>query len=304
MKLSRLVPLTAVAASIVWVAVRQPPPQACPTATQPAAAAPAPTPVPPLGEPEHQAPPAGLSATEWQGVVAQIRAVQRAFQAAPDQHLHAVGSGGERLQLAPDGTATLSLRPPQAPADATAANDQVVRTAAVSSPHGGPAVSLSLRSTAAGRGPHGRPLATGPAVVAGQHLAERRLGTCITEWWRSDERGFEFGWTLASRPGGDGELTMEMAVDCPWPGTVGADGTELAFADPAGSGWRLVCRGLVARDATGRELPARMTLAANTLAFHVADTAAQYPVVIDPWILAEAPVTVNAAAPEADGLFG
>ncbi len=307
MKLSRLVPLTAVVASIAWVAVRQVEPQAPPFAARPTAAAPAPPaapmPVPPMGEPEHQTPPEGLSATEWEGVVAQIRAVQRAFQSAPDQHLHAVGSGGERLQLAPDGTATVSLRPLQAPADPAAANDPVVRTAGVAS-LSGPAVSLSLKSTAAGRGRHGRPLATGPAVVAGQHLAERSLGTGITEWWRSDERGFEFGWTLTSRPGGDGELTVEMAVDCPWPGTVGADGTELAFADPAGSGWRLACRGLVARDATGRELPARMTLAANTLAFHVADTAAQYPVVIDPWIIAEAPVTVNATAPQADGLFG
>ena len=247
--------------------------------------------------------PAGLTQDEWDGVLDQIRAEQRAFQSGPDQHLFAAGTGGERLSLSPDGTATVSLGEKQRPVDLASGQDQVVKTAAVAA-DSMPVVDLSLRSLSAGRNSDRQSVAAAPATAKGKHLAERILGRGLTEWWRSDERGFEFGWNVDRRPDGDERLRMEMAVECPWPGAVESGGGAVAFADPAGSGWRLACRGLVAKDANGRELPATLSLAGGTLSIEVDDTDASYPVVIDPWIIAEAPVTVNAPAPETDGHFG
>ena len=59
--------------------------------------------------------PAGLSVGEWDGVTAQIRAEQRAFQEGEEGFLHAVSPRGENLKLAPcsgrDGDVFPPLRP-------------------------------------------------------------------------------------------------------------------------------------------------------------------------------------------------
>ena len=64
------------------------------------------------------------------------------------------------------------------------------------------------------------------ATTTEKHRVERLLAKGITEWWRSEDRGFEFGWDVATMPTGEGELLLKAAVECPWPGAVESSGAD------------------------------------------------------------------------------
>ena len=246
---------------------------------------------------------------EWPAIHAQIAAEQRAFRAAPDGALHSYNpTGGERLLLQPDGSATMRLRGEEAgPAPATA-QDHLGAKAVVATEDDRPCVALTLKAESLGRGESGKMLtARDPIKVVGKHATERHLTTqegVVVEWWKSEARGFEVGWTIAQRPAGDGPLRLALALECPWPVETSADGDRLVFQDPAGTGWRMVCDGLIAYDAAGRTLPARMLAANGRLTISVEDAGAAYPIVIDPWLYGDKVLGIKANDSATGGRFG
>ena len=108
----------------------------------------------------------------------------------------------------------------------------------------------------------------------------RRPG--LVEWYENSARGVEHGFTLERRPAGSGALELELAVRG---ARVAARGLGVAFA--SSSGRRFAYDGLVAVDARGRSLAARMQAsAADRLRLLVDDAGAAYPIAIDPLLTA------------------
>lgn len=145
---------------------------------------------------------------------------------------------------------------------------------------------LTLRLTGLGRGDR---LAT-PAGRIRQGADPSRVelvGGIVTEWFVNDSRGLEHGFDLAMRPGQAADtspLVLELAVG----GDVSAPkiedgGLRASFRSRRGVP-AVVYRDLTVIDAEGRELPATLQVAANRLQIVVDDTAAVYPVVVDPLI--------------------
>lgn len=117
-----------------------------------------------------------------------------------------------------------------------------------------------------------------PTIVGPEVRTERGFG--VTEWWRSLPSGLEHGMTLAVRPPGQGELTLELSLE----GTLvlRAESDDVVeFVDPKG---RVVARyaSLVVLDATGAAVPAQMSVRGERIALRVDDAGARYPLVVDP----------------------
>jgi hypothetical protein len=136
---------------------------------------------------------------------------------------------------------------------------------------------LGLVLRAVGRGATLRPVAMATPVATDNRVEYRR--GALTEWYANGPLGLEQGFTLERPPvQGAGAVTLALAVS----GTVaslepGAD--ALTFA---GSSLRYC--GLLAFDASGRELPARLHVRGNTLLLQVDDQGARYPLTIDPFV--------------------
>jgi hypothetical protein len=109
-------------------------------------------------------------------------------------------------------------------------------------------------------------------------------GPDLTEWYLNTPLGLEQGFTLSAPPAHSppGEqLILEMALS----GTLTPrlQGSTLLLCDATGQGI-LRYTGLYAVDSTGKSLPARLALQGDTLRIIVYDTAATYPITIDPWV--------------------
>ncbi len=230
----------------------------------------------------------GISAEAWASMRAQAEAAQREFRKGADEALHSVSPrGGERLRLTAQGGAEISMNGPRKQPESRPATDHVQKLATVSPADTRPDVTLALRAAEWGREGATAGVTAAGAVVTEPHRAERVLVSAqgrLVEWWRSEERGFQVGWTVQEPPAGEGPLALDLALDCPWPGTVAGNGRRVDFVDPAGSDWQLTCTDLLAFDATGRHLPAEMTVDGGRARVRVDDAGARYPVVIDPWI--------------------
>ena len=123
-----------------------------------------------------------------------------------------------------------------------------------------------------------------PDIVASDNRIEYRRGE-ITEWYVNDERGLEQGFSLAKAPPGHGKQSLRISLNLggSLAARPGAQHDEILLAE-AGSEHRLRYGGLVAWDATGRDLPARMVLGDRTLTLEVDDRSAVYPITVDPTI--------------------
>ncbi len=104
----------------------------------------------------------------------------------------------------------------------------------------------------------------------------------ITEWYVNSPLGVEQGVTLAARPAdaGTGEVTLVIALDGAVTPTMDEGGVTLTSA----SGSRLRYGQMTVTDATGRAVPARMTVENATIRLSVDDAGAVYPLVVDPLI--------------------
>ena len=143
--------------------------------------------------------------------------------------------------------------------------------------------------------------APSPTLTATGVSMTYQRGPDLTEWYLNTPLGLEQGFTLSAPPAHSppGEqLILEMALS----GTLTPrlQGSTLLLCDATGQGI-LRYTGLYAVDSTGKSLPARLALQGDTLRIIVYDTAATYPITIDPWVQKS---TLWASDGEATDFFG
>ncbi|MCG3128908.1 MAG: hypothetical protein CHACPFDD_03804 [Phycisphaerae bacterium] len=149
---------------------------------------------------------------------------------------------------------------------------------------------VALRLATIARGSSVSPVDAGVLVSERDRAAIQRDGIC--EWYVNSPRGVEQGFTLLAPPcpGSDGALRLVIDVS----GALRAvpSGDEIELCD-ASRQIVLGYRGLLAFDAAGRTLPARMSAVDGDIQLEVDDRAARYPIVIDPIIVDETIVTAS-----------
>lgn len=178
---------------------------------------------------------------------------------------------------------------------------------------GGP---LNVQLSAVGRWPASRSAVTARALLTltaaddanVQRSDDGRLGAAVPvahrnrvsyarrgvqEWYAAGPLGLEQGFSLPRRPAGRrGNLMLTLRLSGPLLARM--SGPEIVFRARG----RVVLRygGLQASDASGRSLPAAMTLRGRFLLVRVRDRDARYPVSIDPLIVAPPALTAAADA--------
>ncbi len=103
----------------------------------------------------------------------------------------------------------------------------------------------------------------------------------LTEWFVNDERGLEQGWSIARPPAGTERLWIGLEFGGDLSLRIDASGTSGTLVDAAGD-IRLRYTGLVAFDARGRELDARLESSPDGVGISVDDANAIYPLTVDP----------------------
>jgi uncharacterized repeat protein (TIGR01451 family) len=158
--------------------------------------------------------------------------------------------------------------------------------------------SWDLRLRAHGRGGRTRAVERAAGPGDGGRLEYQRGP--LREWYVRAGLGVEQGFTVGERPAGSGMLVLEFDLATELSGTLSPDARSAAFATPAGT--TLHYAGLLAYDARGAALPARLVLAPGRLGIEVDDGRATYPVTIDPLVYMEAKQVAFDAS--ADDHFG
>jgi len=141
-------------------------------------------------------------------------------------------------------------------------------------------------------------------VSASGNRVEYRYGQGLTEWYVNTPRGIEQGFTLARPPVGARQgrpLELVLAVSGGLVARPAAGDEAIQFVASDGKAV-LGYRDLHAWDARGRALPARLALAPGQVRLVVDDSAAAYPVTIDPLVYAETRLTPSDGG--ADDEFG
>ncbi|MFO0828472.1 MAG: dockerin type I domain-containing protein [Phycisphaerales bacterium] len=199
--------------------------------------------------------PEGLSASDWSGIVAARSAARRAIVA--DER------GGHR-----------AWNPNQA---WTARFD--ARGFEVSPRGSGWTWGLELARWGRTGAERGVTIRASAAVDGARMSYGRNDG--FVEWFVNAARGLEHGFTIESRPDGEGPISIELAVRGGLCAETQDDMRGARFVDEAGAA-ALIYGGLAASDADGRPLPARMESWGDGLRLIVDDDGARYPVTIDP----------------------
>ena len=151
---------------------------------------------------------------------------------------------------------------------------------------------FSLSPVGMGRGDDLAPLPPGDVSSQGARVEIRRKG--FVEWYENSAAGLEQGFTLAEPPAGEGPLVVELALR-----GAKASQAEDAVIFSAGSGHRVRYDGLVAVDASGRELIARLsTPDPERVRIEVEDAGAAYPLVIDPLLTNTADSLIDSNVPD------
>ena len=160
---------------------------------------------------------------------------------------------------------------------------------------------LTLRLAAWGF--EGQLLEAIPATVfADGERVELRRGSLV-EWFVNRPSGLEQGFTVTEAPPGEGDrLRFEMVAAGPLLPSLRADGAAIEMLDAEGT-TRLSYGGLLAFDATGRDLEAQFAVLGERIAIGVDAAGAVYPVTIDPTIVNER-AKLLAADGAFDDLFG
>ncbi len=128
-----------------------------------------------------------------------------------------------------------------------------------------------------------RVLSPGPFVFGPRRTTEA-LGDGLTAWYTATPSGFEQGFTVSRPPPGEGgSFSLNLFYSSSLDPAVVAPG-RLSFSGPAGP--VMVYGPLQATDASGRVVPAQLSLADGQLQTVVYDAGATYPLDIDAAITA------------------
>ena len=147
------------------------------------------------------------------------------------------------------------------------------RTAAAGSPE-----LFGLSLVGIGRGDALVPVSAGKVNHAGTRVEMRH--DRIVEWYENSAKGLEHGFSLGTRPEGEGPLALELAVEG---ARATVDGEAVVFA--TGAGRRLRYSGLIVEDAAGRIVASRLEVPGpERVRLVVDDAGAKYPLLIDPLI--------------------
>jgi MYXO-CTERM domain-containing protein len=121
--------------------------------------------------------------------------------------------------------------------------------------------------------------ATGRQDERGECLRrlEYRYSNGVVEWWENRGDGLEQGWLVEHKPAGRGALELQIAVDNARV-KVSPDQAELVTP----GGLTVLCKDLVVRDREGVRVPAHFAEHDAGLRLVVDDSAAHYPIEIDP----------------------
>jgi hypothetical protein len=171
------------------------------------------------------------------------------------------------------------------------------RTAPLTSRFSSTGARLSLTSGPfwLGLGSIGRPgaLTAVPATKPVQRGGETLYrSTNLTEWFRDHNGALEQGFTVWSRPAGDGPLVIALSGD----GLTAHYGTRGALVLRRGSRAVLGYGNLEVRDATGSAVAARLVPWGQALRIVVDDARATYPLYIDPTWSQQAELTASDGA--------
>jgi len=158
-------------------------------------------------------------------------------------------------------------------------------------------LNLSLRSF--GWSASQTSVATARPVARGNGVNYARAG--LSEWYRNGPYGIEQGFTVTRAPAGAhvGRLTVAMELSGNGHASLSAGGAGLVLR--AGS-TSLRYGGLLATDASGRELGSSLSLRGRTLSLAVDAAGAHYPIKIDPLIQKGGKLT--ATGEQGEGRFG
>ena len=202
--------------------------------------------------------PNGLSSSAWASIQTQIAAGKYlAYQHESGGFVSSNPAHGWQIRYATDGTTTLSPRDHQAQA-----------------------YQLGLTLSAVG---YSEPqnLDRPEQIYADDFTVTYQWNDYLREWWVNSAAGLEQWFELEHRPP-DAQnsqpltLAMTLATDL----AASQQGNVLSFANDADT--TISYNKLQVWDANGRELPARMQLAANQLNLIIYDADADYPLIIDP----------------------
>ena len=140
----------------------------------------------------------------------------------------------------------------------------------------------TLALAAMGREGVPAPLNASRFEMAGPELRSGRAPG-VVEWWRSLPSGLEHGVNIATRPSGEGALTLEMAVGGELSVRTESE-TSVAMLDASN---QVVARyaELLVLDADGATVPARMSASRGTIRIEIDDAQARYPLVVDPLVV-------------------
>jgi hypothetical protein len=103
----------------------------------------------------------------------------------------------------------------------------------------------------------------------------------LTEWFVNDARGIEQGWTIARPPAGAGPVWIGLEVGGDLCFRIDAGARSGVFVDANGAA-RVRYTGLLAFDASGRELAAQIATSPHGIGIAVDDSNAKYPLTVDP----------------------
>lgn len=137
-------------------------------------------------------------------------------------------------------------------------------------------------------------------AVGNEYRFERDDG--VVEWYLNGPLGLEQGFDLATRPDGEGDVVVSLALEGDLHPVLAESGDVIYLQDDSGLS-RLRYGGLYVRDARGKTLVSTMQVRGNTIELHFDDTGARYPVVVDP-LLASEEAKLFPGDPENGRFFG
>jgi len=135
-------------------------------------------------------------------------------------------------------------------------------------------------------------VSTPEMVQAGDKLKYQHLG--LTEWYRDTALGMEQGFTVFQPPQGSGPLVLQLALATDLKSVPDADGGGLSFRTADGQTLRY--DHLLARDANGVALHARLVSRPGKILLQVDDSKATYPLTIDPLIYLQRKIVASDGA--------